>query len=110
MTLFISSLWAQRELKPFETEAKLTGSFEAVSNAAGPADAVDEGTEHVAPEVVGVVLALLIDQPEAASDHLLHQRHPCPAQVVLVHHLHPHQLLEGELQVVVYLKQQKKKN
>lgn len=80
-----------------------------MSNAAGPADAVDEGTEHVAPEVVGVVLALLIDQPEAASDHLLHQRHPCPAQVVLVHHLHPHQLLEGELQVVVYLKQQQKR-
>lgn len=81
-----------------------------MSNAAGPADAVDEGTEHVAPEVIGVVLAFLIDQPEAASDHLLHQRHPCPAQVVLVHHLHPHQLLEGELQVVVYLRWNKNNN
>lgn len=79
-----------------------------MSNAAGPADAVDEGTEHMAPEVIRVVLALLIDQPEAAPDDLLHQRHPCPAQVVLVHHLHPHQLLEGELQVLVYLWWKKK--
>lgn len=64
---------------------------------------MDEGTEHMAPEVIRVVLAFLIDQPEATSDDLLHQRHPCPAQVVLVHHLYPHQLLEGELQVLVYL-------
>lgn len=57
----------------------------------------------MAPEVIWPVLALLIDQPEATSDYLLHQCHPCPAQVVLVHHLYPHQLLEGELHVFVYL-------
>lgn len=90
-----------------ETGVKLAGSFEAVSNAAGPAYAVDEGTEHMAPEVIRVVLAFLIDQPEATSDDLLHQRHPCPAQVVLVHHLYPHQLLEGELEVLVYLWREK---
>lgn len=31
---------------------KLTRSFEAVSNAAGPAYVMDEGTEHMAPEVI----------------------------------------------------------
>lgn len=102
MMLFINSLCDQRIFNT-ETGAKLTRSFEAVSNAAGPAYAMDEGTEHMAPEVIRVVLAFLIDQPEATSDDLLHQRHPCPAQVVLVHHLYPHQLLEGELQVLVYL-------
>lgn len=82
---------------------KLTGSFEAVPDAARPAYIVDKGAEHVAPEVIGPVLALLIDQPEATPDHLLHQCHPCPAQVVLIHHLYPHQLLKGELHVLVYL-------
>lgn len=84
--------------------SRLTGSFKAVSNAAGPAYVMDKGTEHMAPEVIRPVLALLIDQPEATSDYLLHQRHPCPAQVVLVHHLYPHQPLEGELHVFVYLR------
>lgn len=69
---------------------ELTRSFEAVSNATGPAYVMDEGTEHMAPEVIGVVLTFLIDQPEAPSNDLLHQCHPCPAQVVLVHHLYPH--------------------
>lgn len=69
---------------------ELTRSFEAVSNATGPAYVMDEGTEHMAPEVIGVVLTFLIDQPEATSNDLLYQRHPCPAQVVLVHHLYPH--------------------
>lgn len=80
-----------------------TGSFEAVSDAARPAYIMNEGAVHVAPEVIRPVLALLINQPEAPPDHLLHQRHPCPAQVVLIHHLHPHQLLKGELQVLLYL-------
>lgn len=86
-----------------ETVETLTRSLEAVSNTAGPAYVMDEGTEHMAPKVISVVLTFLIDQPEATSDHLFHQRHPCPAQVVLVHHLYPHQLLEGELHVFVYL-------
>lgn len=81
----------------------LTRSFETVSDAAGPAYVVDEGAEHVAPEVIRSVLALLIDQPEATANDLLHQRHPCPAQVVLVHHLHPHELLKWKLHVLVYL-------
>lgn len=109
MMLFINNLCDQR-VSNTETGAELTRSFEAVSNAAGPAYAMDEGTEHMAPEVIRVVLALLIDQPEATADDLLHQRHPCPAQVVLVHHLYPHQLLERELQVVVYLWREKKKH
>lgn len=66
------------------------------------------------PEVIRVVLAFLIDQPEATPDDLLHQRHPRPTQVVLVHHLYPHQLLEGELKVLEYLwcknQQNKQKN
>lgn len=82
---------------------KPTRSFEAVADAARPADIMDEGAVHVAPEIVRPVLALLVHQPEATSDDLLYQRHPCPAQVVLVHHLYPHQLLEGELHVLVYL-------
>lgn len=69
---------------------ELTGSFEAVPDAARPPYIMDEGAEHVAPEVIRPVLAFLIDQPEATSDYLLHQRHPCPAQVVLIHHLYPH--------------------
>lgn len=50
----------------------LTRSFEAVSDAARPAYVVDEGAEHVAPEVIRPVLALLIDQPEATANYLLH--------------------------------------
>lgn len=65
---------------------------------------MDEGAEHVAPKVIRPVLALLIDQPEATSDDLLHQRHPRPTKVVLIHHLYPHQLLKGELHVFVYLR------
>jgi len=87
----------------------LTRSLEAVPDAARPADVVDERAVHVTPEVVRPVLALLVDQPEATPDHLLHQRHPCPAQVVLVHHLHAHQLLKGELQVLVYLRERGRK-
>lgn len=64
---------------------------------------MDEGAVHVAPEVIQAVLALLIDQPEATSDHLLHQRHPCPAQVVFIHHLHPHQFLKWKLHVLINL-------
>lgn len=65
---------------------------------------MDEGAEHVAPEVIRPVLALLIDQPEATSNDLLHQCHPCPAQIVLIHHLYPHQLLKGKLHVLLYLR------
>lgn len=83
--------------------SKPTWAFEAVTNASGPAYIMNEGAVHVAPEVICAVLALLIDQPEATSDHLLHQRHPRPAQVVLIHHLHSHQLLKGKLHVLVYL-------
>lgn len=82
---------------------KPTRSFEAMSDASRPADAVDERTVHVAPEVVRPVLALLVDKPEATSNYLLHKCHPCPAQVVLIHHLYPHELLKGELCVLVYL-------
>lgn len=64
---------------------------------------MDKRAVHVAPEVIWPILALLIDQPEATSNHLLHQSHPCPAQVVLIHHLYPHQLLKGELHVLMYL-------
>lgn len=51
---------------------RLTGPFEAVSDAAGPTYVVDEGAEHVAPEVICSVLTLLIDQPEATANDLLH--------------------------------------
>ena len=77
-----------------------------MADAARPANVVDERAVHVAPEVVGAILAVLVHQPQAAADHLLHQGHSCPAQVVLVHHLHAHQLLKGELQVVVHLAEQ----
>lgn len=80
-----------------------------MTDAPRPADVVDEGAVHVAPEVIRVVLALLVDQPEATPDHLLHQRHPRPAQVVLIHHLDPHQLLKGELHILMYLQREKKK-
>lgn len=107
MMFFIKSLF-ERQVFNTKTEGTLTRSFEAVSNTARPAYAMDEGTEHMAPEVIRVVLTFLIDQPEATSDDLLHQRHPCPAQVVFVHHLYSHQLLERKLQVIVYLGQKKK--
>lgn len=86
-----------------KTLEKLTRSFEAVSNAAGPAYVMDEGTEHMAPEVIWAVLTFFVYQPEPTSDDLLHQCHPCPAQIVLIHHLYTHRLLEGELHVLMYL-------
>ena len=88
---------------------ELTGALEPVADAARPADVVDERAVHVAPEVVLAVLAVLVHQPQAPADHLLHQGHPRPAQVVLVHHLHAHQLLKGELQAVVHLEREKEK-
>ena len=88
------------------TCGRLTGALEPVADAARPADVVDERAVHVAPEVVRAVKAVLVHQPQPASDHLLHQGHPRPAQVVLVHHLHAHQLLKGELQVFVHLAEQ----
>lgn len=81
----------------------LTRSLEAVSNAAGPADAVYQWAVHVAPEVVRAVLALLVDEPKPTSDHLLYQGHPRPAQMSLIHHLHTHQFLKGELHALLHL-------
>lgn len=50
-----------------------------------------------------VVRALLVDEPQPPPNHLLHQSHPCPAQVALIHHLHTHQLLKGELHALLHL-------
>jgi len=91
------------------TTTWLTGALEAVSDAARPADAVDERAVHVAPEVIRAILAVLVHQPQAAADHLLHQGHARPAQVVLVHHLHAHQLLKGELQIFMHLAEEEYK-
>lgn len=69
--LFINS-WCDQNKFNSETMEELTRSFEAVSNAAGPAYVMDEGTKHMAPEVIRVVLTFLIDQPEATSNNFFH--------------------------------------
>ena len=48
----------------------LTGPLEAMSDGPRPADAVDQRTEHVTPEVVRPVVTLLVDQTEPTADHL----------------------------------------
>ncbi len=44
--------YSQKQLNVLLDFSKLTGTFEAVSNAARPAYIMDEGAEHVAPEVI----------------------------------------------------------
>lgn len=122
-------------LKPGD-EAPPTGSFEAVPDGPGPADAVDQGTVHVTPEVVRPVFTLLVHQTKTTADHLrrhahtrvnakatsvkleetpgeeshlFHQSDPGPAQVSLIHHLHPHLRLEGDLHAVLHLKKTRPK-
>lgn len=64
---------------------------------------MNEWAVHMAPEVIGFVLTLLIHQPEAAPDDAFHHCHPCAAQVSLVHHFHPHGSFEWVLHTLRHL-------
>ena len=85
----------------FPTLANLTGDLDSVPHSAGPPYGVEQRTAHVAPEVhhgVGRGVAqVLVQQAQAAPDHLVHHRHTGPADVPGVHHLHPHAGLEVAL-------------
>lgn len=109
-----------------------TGSFEAVSDGPRPADAVDQRTVHVTPEVVCPVFTLLVDQTKTTADHLqqhkrthkyqtnlfklwetgntvwgeshlFNQSDSSPTQVSFIHHLHPHLPLKRNLHAVLHL-------
>lgn len=58
-----------------QTVRRPTGSFEAVSDGPRPADAVDQRTVHVTPEVVRPVFTLLVDQTKTTADHLKQHKH-----------------------------------
>ena len=63
----------------FPTLANLTGDLDSVPHSAGPPYGVEQRTAHVAPEVhhgVGRGVAqVLVQQAQAAPDHLVHHRH-----------------------------------
>lgn len=64
---------------------------------------MNEWAVHMAPEVISFVLTLFIHQPQAASDDTFHHRHPCPAEVRLVHHFYPHGSFEWVLHTLRHL-------
>lgn len=63
---------------------------------------MDEGTPHVAPEVI-ITVAILIEESQSAPNHCVHHCHPCPGHMVLIHHLHPHALPERVLHALCHL-------
>lgn len=78
-----------------------TRCFNSMTNFAGPAYRVDEGTPHVAPKVRDGVfrgIALVcVHQPQTATDDRLDDGNAGATHVFGVHHLHPHAYSERGL-------------
>lgn len=62
---------------------------------------MDEGTPHVAPEIIAVTI--LIEESQSAPNHCIHHCHTCLGHVVLIHHLNPHALPERVLHALHHL-------
>lgn len=78
----------------------------------GPADRVQEGTPHVAPEIRdcvfrGVAL-VFIHQPQTATNNRVYDGHTSPTHVFGVHHLHTHTYSEKGLHALCQLGRRQK--
>lgn len=63
---------------------------------------MDEGTPHVAPEVI-ITVTIFIEESQSTPDDGVHHCHACLGHVVLIHHLHPHALPERVLHALCHL-------
>lgn len=81
--------WLYGKLHPTPTRC-----FNGVTNFAGPAYWVQEGTPHVAPKVrdnvFGGIALVCVHQPQTATNNRFNDGHTGPTHVFGVHHLHTH--------------------
>lgn len=78
---------------------RLTRCLNGMTHFAGPAQRMQEGAPHVAPEVrddvLGGVALVRVHQPQTAANNGVYDGHAGPAHMFGVHHLHTHSHSEG---------------
>lgn len=68
----------------------LTWSFESMSNTSWPTSWVNEGAQHVTPEIICPILTLFINQSQTTAHYAFNNCYSGSAEVRLIHHLYTH--------------------